>query len=344
MEILMLTRLVSLGCLGLLSLTTSTACLPAFDEDLTRITAPRILAVQAVPAEVKPGATVMLEALVAAPEGASIGEPEWSLCEARKRLTELGPVEQSCLQGEDLLELGEGVAVPANLSVDVCRTFGPVRPNAVDDQPAGRAVEPDPTGGFYQPILVSLDADLTLASLRLTCGLVGIPSEASLLLNRGVRPNQNPRIDELKAGSGAMAEGDEFVIRPGASVEFTVRLPVCPERPQCGDGICSVEEDRVECAEDCNEALGCAGAEYFAHYDPVSREVGVQREQLSVTWFASIGAWSSLKTEVAGQGSKDQVSENTWLAPSKATQGKLWVVLRDNRGGVGWVEHRLVVR
>jgi hypothetical protein len=323
----------------------SSACVPTFDQDQTQISEPRILAVQAVPAEVKPGATVSLEALIAAPDGIAITAPSWSLCEARKRLTELGPVEQSCLQGEDLSAVGEGRAVSATISVDVCRMFGPVRPDPVDNLPAGRAVEPDPTGGFFQPVLVAFEKEQTLASVRLSCGLVGIPTEASIALTRGARPNQNPRITSLQAGAGAEERDTDLVVHTSASVEFTVHLPHCPSKPTCGDGICSFEEDKVDCAEDCAEPVaGCAGAERYVYYNPSSRTVEVQQEELTVSWFASVGSWSSTRTEVVDGNAQSQVSDNSWRAPPTAGKGALWVVVRDNRGGVGWSRQSLVVR
>jgi len=319
-------------------------CVPTFDLDESQITEPRVLAVQAVPAEVKPGGSVQLEALIAAPDGESHAAPTWFLCKARKRLTELGPIEQSCLQGDDLSKLGKGETVSAKVSVDVCRIFGPIRPDPVDNLPAGRAVEPDSTGGFYQPVLVSFDAAVALASLRLTCGLIGIESEASVELARSARVNGNPQIASLQAGAGADERDADLLVRAGTSVPFTAGLPGCPKKPACGDGICSIEEDKVKCAEDCTTPVGCAGAEYYTYYNPTSRDVEVHHEELTVSWFASVGSWSSAKTEVFNARRGAQASENTWVAPAKAGKGTLWVVVRDNRGGVGWSRQTIVIR
>ena len=80
----------------LLGLALLAACIPDLPRDQGLVTAPRVLAVRAVPAEAPPGARVELSALVA---GAPADGLEWALCVARKPLTELGPVAQECIDG-----------------------------------------------------------------------------------------------------------------------------------------------------------------------------------------------------------------------------------------------------
>ena len=138
------------------------ACVPTFDDNLPLIDKSTLLAVQAEPAEAAPGKEVQLSALVGTPNlDAAAPRLSWGLCVARKPLTELGPVNPVCIRppragSKDLVDLGSGSTVTATLPMDACRLFGPSLPEPMNGEPAGRPVDPDPTGGFYVPISVTL--------------------------------------------------------------------------------------------------------------------------------------------------------------------------------------------
>src|SRR5688572_16291201 len=134
------------------------SCVPAVDDDLSLVEFSRVLAVIAEPPEAAEGEPVSLTALVAPSEAAG-DEVSYAACLERKPLSELGPVSPSCLGGggaESLRSFGSGRSVQATIDRGACSSFGPRRPTAEAGQPAGRPVDPDPTGGFYQPIVASL--------------------------------------------------------------------------------------------------------------------------------------------------------------------------------------------
>ena len=67
------------------------------------------------------------------------------------------------------------------------------------------------------------------------------------------------------------------------------------------------------------------------------------REAIRVSWFATGGA---LDTDTGGRAESeaDQATiENTWTAPATAGEARLWLVVRDDRGGVGWQGYRVRV-
>lgn len=343
--------------LSLLLLTVS-SCVPTFDDDLTRIERPRIIAVRSVPAEAKPGEQVELSALVAdvveAPD--SVGQVKWALCLAGKPLTELGPVNQDCMEefgraSAILQPLGRGQRVTATLPTDGCRTFGPLGPPASDEGETGRPYDPDPSGGYYQPVILG-NEELALASPRLDCGVAGVTNSASIRFETGYRPNENPEVEALEWSSDSeqgtfapLARGDEETSVPaGAKLELRVRWPSCPRDPSCGDGLCTVGENQVNCGEDClDNPRGCTGAEDYLAGDAQTREVKDRREGIQVAWFATAGTFSSAQTARLENERAREDSSNSWTAPAQAGPVRLWVVLRDDRGGVGWKEYRLRV-
>ena len=67
------------------------ACVPDFDDDLSKIDSPRLLALRATPAEAKENGDSELEALIAVPDGEEAPKVQFGLCLARKPLTQLGP-------------------------------------------------------------------------------------------------------------------------------------------------------------------------------------------------------------------------------------------------------------
>src|SRR5688572_26759007 len=138
-------------CLGV---AVFSACVPEIDDDLSLVSAERVLAVIAEPPEAGEGDRVVLSALVASPVGAASALVSYSFCLTRKPLSELGPVDPSCLSGTgELVALGQGARVEGSIDRGACSLFGPRRPTPEPGQPAGRPVDPDATGGFYQPVM-----------------------------------------------------------------------------------------------------------------------------------------------------------------------------------------------
>lgn len=342
-----------IGAFGLLFLSAgvSTHCIPEFQDDLAHLETRRVLAVRAEPAEASPGSTVQLSALIATPDGTvQEAEFEWGLCIARKPLTELGPVSPVCLEGFEqespgVVHLGTGLQVEATIPSNACDQFGPLQPPAKPGETPGRPVDPDLTGGFYQPVLIQ-DQELGLASVRILCGPIGLPQTEVVRFNQQYKRNENPQIQKLEArlGDQELEWSEEkgklhLNVPAGASVTFRAHWEPCPESPVCGDGYCTGDETLASCAEDCAEPFRtCPGAEYYPWADSENRVVQIVRESISVAWFAPAGSWDNEQTGILATDAEETHSANTWTAPSQAGKVPAWVIIRDDRGGNNWQE------
>lgn len=330
----------------------SSGCVPEFDDDLSRVEATRVLGVRTTPAEVKPGGVVRLESLVALPSGEAA---RYFLCLERKPLTELGPVNPACLEWANapattLQPLGAGDAVDSvTIPNDACRNFGPSRPEPQPGEAAGRPVDPDPTGGYYLPIVVGVpNAATALGAVRLNCPLPGVTPQQTVEFNQRYRTNENPALSSLELVTDSAVEllGDPdrepARVPPAARVILRAHWPECPLESACGDGICGEREDKTTCAEDCTEAHGCSGAEPYAWFDPDRRSITNRRESIRASWYASAGTFEEERTD-RSEGELETRSDNTWIAPAAPGVVTLWVVLRDSRGGQSWQEVRINV-
>ncbi len=349
------TQRSSVGALAVLL----AACVPEFDDDLSQLRQPRILALQSEPAEAKQGAVTLTALVAMPPDAADPGTPDFALCVDRKPLTELGPVSPRCLAGigpgnSALLPLGAGPSVQATLPADTCRLFGPLRPEPKPGEPAGRPVDPDPSGGYYQPFVSVLPgaAESALGGVRLACGIAGAVQAQIVEFNARYVANANPAPAalELVTGEGSVPvaadepeQSAETQVVAGQRLVLRVRWPDCPRTAECGDGLCSEGESVTDCADGCSVGNGCTGAESYAWYDPLTRSVASRRESLRVSWFTSAGRFAEERTGRSEGEADVSFSDNTWQAPA-AGVARIWVVLRDDRGGVGWRSYTLRAR
>lgn len=336
----------------LLVLVLAAGCLPDVDVDESRIVAPRVLAIRAIPAEAAPGETVRLEALHVGPEGRIVdGVLEWARCDARRPLAELGPVSPACLAWEDpaLVLLGFGASVEAAISRDACRLFGPDPPPAQPGEPAGRVVDPDVTGGYHQPVRVVSpdDAAIVLGEVRLSCGVAGATQAQAAELRQRRHANRAPEISTVfvQRGDGTdvlLDEATPLTVSRGESITMEAGWLECPESDACGDGICGADETSASCAEDCRVPSRCSGAERFVRFDPIARALVVERESMRVAWYTTDGRFELERT---GRGADDPApyASSRWIAPDAPGPVTVWMVIRDARGGVGWAERSLVV-
>jgi hypothetical protein len=333
--------------LATLALFCSTACVPDFDTDLTVLFEPRLLAISSSPAEAGADEEVSLSALLATPEGQTPPPLSWSMCLARKPLTELGPVSPACLQPSDgsgeLVHLGSGETVSAKLDKDVCKLFGPLRPSPSGGEGAGRPVDPDVTGGFYQPFTARWGDSLSLGAVRLDCDLANVDLSDAIDYRRRYRPNENPRIAAVSRRDGGSsqvleAEAQPSVVRAGQELPLQVSWDECSTESVCGDGLCTAFEDQTSCSDDCTAARrGCSGAEPYVWYNRDSERIEQRREGITVAWFASRGRFADEQTGLAEeQASAHRVSENTYIAASEPGPATIWLVIRDSRGGQSW--------
>lgn len=334
-----------LGLLAFFALT-GVACKPDIDQRASVLGSPiRVLAVRSEPAEGAPRDEVTFSALMVDANGAVIdgSSSSWGFCTARKPLAELGPVSAACYEAgsSTFVGLGSGTSVKGVISNTACRDFGPEVPVSKPGEADGRPVDPDPTGGYYQPItLVAVgggDAVVAVDTTRLSCGVSGATSDDVIVFNQRYHPNENPEIGTLAVDGVPVAEGTPVTVSPGKRVTFSVTWPTCPTPDVCGDGICGADESRLTCAEDCAKAftLGCKGAERYMNYDRENRVLLVRREAMRVSWFSAGGAFDQ---DRSGRDTTEAIDslDNGWVAPSQPGTVNGWVVLRDERGGIAW--------
>jgi hypothetical protein len=162
------------------------ACQPNLDDTVSIVTAPTVLAVQSIPAEAPPMGKVTYTALVAQGAGPDAGATRlvWDYCNARNPLSNLGPVSTVCVRPGNtaLATIGAGLHASGSVPDVACSNFGPNAPPATDGGVAGQPVNPDSTGGYYQPVSVFESSD---------AGLGGV--EDTVYFLRATTPTRTPR-------------------------------------------------------------------------------------------------------------------------------------------------------
>lgn len=279
------------------------ACAPTFGPSDSLVTSTRVLAVRAEPAEGKPGEDVTFTALVARPDGTVTDAAiAWSFCTAPKPLTEDNVVSRACLTNSALVPIGAGASAAASLPTNGCSVFGP------DTSTSGlRPRDPDGTGGYYQPLRVSLSgAPDAFALVRLRCNLAQADAIAASAFAAAYRINRNPEL-----------------------------LPL----------VTSVERDAIPAGSYVTLRASWASdsAEEYAGFDVESQSVTRRREAMRVAWYVSDG---ELDAETTGRAETDPLTttDDGWTAPARAGVVHLWIVLHDSRGGVAFAGYDLVVR
>ena len=342
---------IELGCL----LPLLVACNPEFSARSSRVDAPRVLGVQASPAEAAPGASVSYRILVVNQQGTIDGpEVDWSYCTKSKPLNELNDVAAECFSEGDFIEpIGSGSRVSAKLPKSGCSQFGPDIPKTPPGQPPGRPTDPDSSGGFYQPVILAVhSADETISALtetRITCGLANGAGDIEAF-RKATKVNENPAITAVTAvnlGNAVLSDGavdGPLSVPAGTRVIFSTSWPTCPTDPVCGDGMCTSGETTTDCAQDCQNApVGCAGSESYGYVDPTSGQLLPRHEAMRVAWFATSGDFEDDHTGRTEEDFARTSSENAWQAPSTPGPVFMWVVLRDARGGSDWQSFQLQV-
>jgi hypothetical protein len=327
------------------------ACRPDTEGGAALIDSPRVLAIRSVPAEVEPGKPVAYSALYATPDSDSnsgASRLSWALCTARKPLAVAGPIALECLEpsGPDMIPLGEGPMAMGMLPADGCRVFGPSPPAPKMGEPAARPADPDSTGGYFQPLRVRApesNAEYAIGFTRLLCGPGSATQEQGFEFARSYRPNENP---ELSGGVQVDPDGDSrelsesaeepTLIAAGERVTLRAAWADCPLDASCGDGICGAGEDRGNCPAYCKTPRGCTGSEPYPYVDPIASALVPRREAMRVSWFASAGNFAHDRSGRPADEADRPYSDNDWTPPLEAGDVRLWVVLRDDRGGVGY--------
>ena len=284
------------------------ACEPDLGERESRITTPRILGIRGEPAEAKAGEAVAYTLLVASPEGPIVTPlASWAWCATPKSLLENGAVSRAC-SGSGVRPIAEGPpSVETPIPADACALFGPEVTSA-DLRPR----DADITGGFYQPLRVTLFATgvgVAFGLQRVRCALSGVSAAETGELSTRYVQNVNPVLSFF-GGSVAGAPVVLAEIPRGASVD----LRVAWER-----------------------------TETYVVFDRSVGRVIERREAMRASWFSTRGDFGTDRTG-RDEAELETFTDNTWTAPPEASTSHLFVVLRDARGGVAFGTYMLTTR
>jgi hypothetical protein len=274
-------------------------------------------------AEAKPGQMVAYDVLAVTPLGTVTDvRSTFSVCLQPKPPAESNSVSVACASAPTT-----GDAVPtwqAPMPSDACSLFGPITPPAKAGEAPLRPRDPDSTGGFYVPVRAAAQ-DPTVAGAsraafaltRVQCNLAGASAEI-LQAYAKYRPNRHPRLAGAVLGAGGAA---------ALTRDRATSPPITSGQQVTLEAIFSADS-----------------SESYLWFDPVARALGERRESLSVSWFVNGGAVTSDRTG-RGEAETAVVSDNTWTAPvvAAASDFRLWLVLRDSRGGVDFAEFVLHV-
>ena len=181
------------------------ACDSALDQRLAILTEPRVLAIAATPAEARPGEPVAYTALVAGPDGEIESPRTWAFCTSPKSPTEDNSASVPCVAGEALIGLLGGSTASGAIPKDACLTYGPDTLS-----PGFRPRDPDPTGGYNQPVRLVVDRLLAIGLSRVVCDLPNAPGAVAIDYKQHYQPNASPVLHPLSYP----------VIHTGESVEL----------------------------------------------------------------------------------------------------------------------------
>jgi hypothetical protein len=284
------------------------SCKPELGDRESLVTDTRILAVRGVPPEAAPAEAILFDLLVATPNG-PIEKPiaSWGFCSTAKLLTENGAASTACLQPGGTRPLAEGPsAIEVAMPNDACSIFGPDISSA-DARPR----DPDITGGFYQPLRVTVfngsTTTLAFGLERIRCT---IAAGAQIATEFGKRygKNVNPELLPLAANDVPL---DQPIAR---GRRLTLRASWPP-----------------------------TSAETYVVFDVAEGRLVDRRESLRVSWFATAGSFDADRTGRA-ETEPETFTENVWTAPDEARTVHIYVVLRDARGGVAFTTRALTIQ
>jgi len=314
-------RIISRAATVLALAAGAAGCKPDLGAPASLLVGPRILAVRGNTAEADPGTTLTFDALAVQPDGTIVDPPlGWSFCHTPKPPTEANAVNRECVDMPD--EAGPSPTFMAPLPSDGCMTFGPQPPPVQPGQPMIRPRDPDGTGGFYQPLRVSLQvatgSDTAFQLQRISCMLANAPIDVTRTYNTTYTKNLNPLIDHVTLDP----DGTPMQVVGAAAATSASTAPGRTTTLELG--------------------WGADVPEMYPVWDLASRTLITHRESLRVSWFASAGSFLKDNTG-RGEDEPDLFARNDWTAPLDSGIVHFWVVLRDSRGGIDFSSFDLMV-
>lgn len=307
--------------------TSAIACAPDLNIKASRVVGARVIAVRSTPAEVTPGSSVNWDAVVVTP----LPTPDdiqiaWVMCEAPRSPSDSITVTSACLAPLDPAQDGgvltaipnaTGASVQGSVPGDACRTIGPEVPQTDAMGNPQRVPDADITGGYQLPIRLTLtdasnDLDVSFDRQRVRCSLANAPADAAREYAARYVANENPGIGTVVfAGSPSPADGTvNFGVHRGA------KLPI------------AIQWD-------------ASAQESYVAFDPGSRTIVDRVETLEISWYTNGGSFDHDRTTPDTKGATQ--SSNTLDLDADIDQPiTVWILLRDDRGGVGVATLQLI--
>lgn len=300
----------------------------------------RVLAVRAQVVGSEPladadtGDTLRLETLLANPEGLSPVDVRWKAC-----LPVEGQTVPPCLDAAYLadpsrldgapgvVDLGTGEAV----EVPVPAELAPALAALIDRATA----EPAYACTLYAPVPVVAiaSAGATRRVAIKTARLTPWREVAGTPLEGAYPPNLNPSLQAVTAGA---SEGE-------ACDTGVPALRACRDAADCGGAACL--PDPSGGPGQCDDPRPAAGAFLCARHAPDAVQAVFQCrpdgtrvplfEELDYQWYVTGGSFDGPAVEpVSGTGDVTDRAVTFWPPPGPYT---MWVIVRDGRGGSGWL-------
>jgi hypothetical protein len=232
-------------------------------------------------------------------------------------------------------------AEPAELIVDPAQplpratlTALAVEPPPTIDCPGTQGIPLPPSG----PVSATLDlADPQVISLALQHSQ---DADAGAALAQGIPVLLGFRATApahgLPDGGPPGNGGGDLQVLQGLTT-VTVRSPGAP--PNGNPSIAALQMGGAEISPDGGTAVPAGTVQRLTPVpDPDSKEpAGGGVEPLGYSFFATVGSISSLRSaDITATGQPADTFVD-WTAPDTAPEARLWVVVRDGRGGVGWI-------
>jgi hypothetical protein len=319
-------------------------CVPDLGQPGSLVTESRVLAIRAEPAEANPQGSaadmlsrrvVQLDALVVSPQGTTLLPPlRWSFCLAPKPLSENNVASTDCLGSDPAALMPIGDPLAATTPDSACSNFGPETPAQKPGEPPTRPRDADITGGYYQPMRLALSLppaeqrtrgltqDVSIGLLRVSCNLAGAPPDIIRDYNKAAqgKQNRNPQLDPPRVfdpvSQNPIYLDEKGVLQADSGKSYTLQASWSAE---------SVES--------------------YPTFDLLTKAVVTRFESMRVSWFTTAGSFAAERTgRDSDEAQRLTSSNNVWTAPATAGPATLWLVLRDDRGGIAWRELPAVVR
>lgn len=282
------------------------ACFGYPTEEPLPLSAPRILGALVDPPEVAPGEALQVTLIAGGPAGIlDVGPARFRFCETPRALSESGFVSARCLEGEGAVLERPGLSLSTTLPQDACARFG--SRSETDLRPR----DSDGTGGFYQPLRVSIPgAEPAVVRIRMLCPLSEAPIDAIRRYTAEYERNRVPGITGLSVRRSARAHaGMELDEDVPPDTELELEVQVSPE-----------------------------ARERYLLFDRGTGALREEDETLRASWFVTAGELESGQTEFDAEGRR---SRNVWRSPAESEEAQLWVLVRDDRGALSHLSRRL---